>query len=177
MPRRRGVRKQGLDHHSVPPAALRQAEAGGLRASINLQPGDQRDESVCAGSGCGVSSAPQTCARTISAAASCTAVGQLHHQHAQAVQTPPHWPATGLHPRSCVVQRHAKCHHQYPFVAVPCASAASLGLAGAGRRLGVSVQPSHLDSRRSFDEGVHLFRRWTPCRRDQWRQGAGTQMS
>ena len=41
----------------------------------------------------------------------------------------------------------------------------------------VSVQPSHLDSRRSFDEGVHLFRRWTPCRRDQGRQGGGTQMS
>ena len=43
--------------------------------------------------------------------------------------------------------------------------------------LTVSVQPSHLDSRRSFDEGVHLFRRWTPCRRGQGRQGAGTQMS
>ena len=41
----------------------------------------------------------------------------------------------------------------------------------------VSVQPSHLDSRRSVDEGVHLFRRWTPCRRGQGRQGAGTRMS
>ena len=41
----------------------------------------------------------------------------------------------------------------------------------------VSVQPSHLDSPRSFDEGVHLFRRWTSCRRGRGRQGAGTQMS
>ena len=41
----------------------------------------------------------------------------------------------------------------------------------------VSVQPFHLDSRRSVDEGVHLFRRWTPCRRGQGRQGAGTRMS
>ena len=43
--------------------------------------------------------------------------------------------------------------------------------------LKVSVQPSRLDSRRSFKEGVHLFRRWTPWRRGQGRQGGGTQMS
>ena len=41
----------------------------------------------------------------------------------------------------------------------------------------VSVQPSHLDSRRRLGEGVHLFWRWTQWRRGQRRQGAGTQMS
>ena len=84
----------------------------------------------------------------------------------------------------------AQAHHGYLFANARSTRIKLLvhdgfGLWCAARRLNkgsfewprVSVQPSHLDSRRSFGEGVHLFRRWTPWRRGQRRQGAGTQMS
>jgi hypothetical protein len=47
----------------------------------------------------------------------------------------------------------------------------------AGDDYCVSGQPPHLDSCRVDDEGVHLFRRWTPWRRGQGRRGAGIRMS